>query len=71
MPIALTVAGRFRFPKICSQFKIPEIANFDGKTGKMLIGYERVSTGGQDLALQTDAQTKLAAKSCLPIRLAG
>lgn len=39
--IAPTDACGFRFPKICSRFKIPEIANFDGKTGKMLIGYAR------------------------------
>ncbi len=48
----------FLFPKICSRFRIREIAGFDGKTGKMLIGCARVSTADQDLTLQTDALTK-------------
>jgi len=43
-PIALTDACGFRFPKTCSRFTIPETADFDGETGKMLIGYARVST---------------------------
>ncbi len=33
----LTAAGGFRFPKICSRNEILEIANFDGKTGKLRV----------------------------------
>jgi len=46
------------FPKTCSRFMIPEIQSFDGKTGKMLFGYARVSTADQDLTLQMDALAK-------------
>jgi len=31
-----------RFLKICSQFEILEIANFDGKLGKMPMALERI-----------------------------
>jgi hypothetical protein len=37
-PMALTVTIAFCFPEICSRFNILEIANFDGKTGKLLNG---------------------------------
>jgi len=33
----LTATGGFRFPKICSRNEILEIANFDGKTGKLRV----------------------------------
>ena len=33
----MTATGGFRFRKICSRIKFIEIANFEGKTGKLRV----------------------------------
>lgn len=53
------------------RFEIPESANFDAKTGKMLIGHARVLTADQNLALRTDALIKAGCEKLFTDKASG